>query len=128
MNIKKIFENNKEWIKKKLDLNLNYFDELAEGQAPEILYIGCSDSRVTAEELMGAMPGEVFVHRNIANIVANNDLSVMSVVKYAVQYLKVKHLVVCGHYYCEGVKAAIEAAWRYRDQLPMQRHLFVPRR
>jgi carbonic anhydrase len=108
MNIQKIFKNNEEWIKKQLAIDSGYFDDLSKGQSPEILYIGCSDSRVTAEELMGAKPGEVFVHRNIANVVANNDLSVMSVINYAVRYLKVKHLVVCGHYFCGGVKAAMD--------------------
>jgi len=108
MNIEKIFENNKNWIKQKLLLDPNYFDNLSKGQSPEILYIGCSDSRVTAEELMGAKPGEVFVHRNIANVVANNDLNIMSVLTFAVKYLFVKHIVVCGHYYCGGIKAAME--------------------
>ena len=108
MNIEKIFENNQNWIKKKLQLDPNYFDNLSKGQSPEILYIGCSDSRVTAEELMGAKPGEVFVHRNIANVVANNDLNIMSVLTFAVKYLCVKHIVICGHYYCGGIKAAME--------------------
>ncbi|WP_028296094.1 carbonic anhydrase [Olivibacter sitiensis] len=108
MDIGKIFENNKEWISKHLDLDDHYFDDLSKGQSPEILYIGCSDSRVTAEEMMGARPGEVFVHRNIANVVPNNDLNVLSVINYAVKHLKVKHVVVCGHYYCGGIKAAME--------------------
>jgi carbonic anhydrase len=106
---KEIFENNKQWVKEKLAADSNYFDKLAEGQDPDFLYIGCSDSRVTAEELMGMKPGEVFVHRNIANIVGNNDLNVMSVINYAVDQLKVKHIVVCGHYYCGGVKAAMQS-------------------
>lgn len=110
MNIQKIFENNKEWVKSKLDLDKNYFSELSEGQSPEILYIGCADSRVTAEELMGVAPGDVFVHRNIANLVPNTDLSSMSVIEYAVTHLKVNHVVVCGHYYCGGVKAAMQSA------------------
>lgn len=109
MDIKKVFENNKEWVKKKLGADDNYFEEMAKGQSPEILYIGCSDSRVTAEELMGMGPGEVFVHRNIANMVTNLDLSSMSVIQYAVDVLKVNHLVVCGHYYCGGVKAAMQS-------------------
>ncbi len=88
----------------------DYFDNLSKGQNPEVLYIGCSDSRVTAEELMGAQPGEVFVHRNIANMVPNNDLSAMSVITYAVRNLQVKHIIVCGHYYCGGVKAAMQSA------------------
>lgn len=90
-----------------MDIDGNYFKNLSDGQNPDILYIGCSDSRVTAEELMGVSPGEVFVHRNIANMVPNTDLSVMSVIDYAVLHLKVDHVVVCGHYYCGGVKAAI---------------------
>lgn len=109
MNLNNIFENNKTWISEKLALNPNYFEELSQGQNPDILYIGCSDSRVTAEELMGVGPGEAFVHRNIANMVVNTDLSAMSVIEYAVQHLKVNHVVVCGHYYCGGVKAAMES-------------------
>lgn len=109
MNISKIFEKNKEWVAEKLQQNSNYFNELAKGQSPQILYIGCSDSRVTAEELMGIAPGEAFVHRNIANMVPNTDLNVMSVINYAVSHLKVKHVVVCGHYNCGGVKAAMQS-------------------
>lgn len=109
MNIDQIFANNKEWVANKLKVNPKYFEDLSKGQNPEILYIGCSDSRVTAEELMGARPGEVFVHRNIANMVSNNDISAMSVINYSVSYLKVKHVVVCGHYYCSGVKAAMQS-------------------
>lgn len=110
MDIKKVFENNKEWITKQLKNNPSYFNNLAKGQSPEILYIGCADSRVTAEELMGLEPGDVFVHRNIANMVPNTDLNVMSVINYAVEFLKVNHIVVCGHYNCGGVKAAMESA------------------
>jgi carbonic anhydrase len=106
----KIFENNKNWIEDKLSLQPNYFNDLGKGQKPEFLYIGCSDSRVTAEELMGLNPGEVFVHRNIANMVINIDLNTMSVVEYAVEHLKVNHLVVCGHYACGGVMAAMQSA------------------
>lgn len=109
MKIEQIFDNNKKWVKYKLELDNNYFENLSKGQNPEILYIGCSDSRVTAEELMGVNPGDAFVHRNIANMVPNTDLSAMSVIDYAVVYLKVKHIVVCGHYYCGGVKAAMES-------------------
>ena len=108
MKIEDVFANNKEWIDKKLALDKNYFTNLSQGQSPELLYIGCSDSRVTAEDLMGVMPGEVFVHRNIANLVNNVDLNVMSVINYAVRHLEVKHVVVCGHYYCGGVKAAMQ--------------------
>lgn len=110
MTTDQIFENNRSWVNSKLTLDENYFENLSKGQSPEILYIGCSDSRVTAEELMGAKPGEAFVHRNIANMVSNLDLSSMSVINYAVVYLNVKHIVVCGHYYCGGVKAAMDSA------------------
>ncbi|MCZ4408472.1 carbonic anhydrase [Cryomorphaceae bacterium 1068] len=110
MNIQTIFKNNEDWVKQKLSLDPKYFSDLSKGQNPEILYIGCSDSRVTAEELMGGQPGDVFVHRNIANLVPNTDLSAMSVIEYAVGTLEVKHIVVCGHYYCGGVKAAMQAA------------------
>jgi carbonic anhydrase len=110
MNIKQIFDNNQKWIAEKLKVNEDYFRNLAQGQNPEILYIGCSDSRVSAEELMGLHPGEVFVHRNIANMVPNTDLSAMSVINYALSHLRVNHVVVCGHYYCAGVKAAMQSA------------------
>ncbi|MFV0572996.1 MAG: carbonic anhydrase [Xanthomarina gelatinilytica] len=110
MNLDKVFENNKSWIQDKLLVNKDYFEELGRGQSPELLYIGCADSRVTAEELMGATPGEVFVHRNIANMVISIDLNVMSVINYAVDHLKVKHVIVCGHYACGGVKAAMQSS------------------
>ena len=110
MNLDRVFQNNKKWIEEKLAIDANYFETLGKGQSPELLFIGCSDSRVTAEELMGLGPGEVFVHRNIANMVAGADLNVMSVVEYAVVYLKVNHVVVCGHYECGGVKAAMQSA------------------
>ena len=109
MNIEQIFKNNEKWIAQKLKTDSDYFKKLSSGQSPEILYIGCSDSRVTAEELMGVKPGEVFVHRNIANMVSNNDLSAMLVINYAVSHLKVRHIIVCGHYYCSGIKAAMES-------------------
>ena len=102
-----IFENNRKWIEEKLGQDADFFKKLAEGQAPEYLYIGCSDSRATAEELMGMRPGEVFVHRNIANVVNTLDMSSTAVIQYAVQHLKVKHIIVCGHYGCGGVKAAM---------------------
>ena len=110
MNLDKVFENNKAWIQEKLESAPNYFEDLGKGQNPELLFIGCSDSRVTAEELMGLGPGEAFVHRNIANMVSGTDLNVMSVVEYAVVHLKVNHVVVCGHYACGGVKAAMQSA------------------
>lgn len=109
MKLERVFENNEHWIADKLDLNPEYFNDLSKGQNPDILYIGCSDSRVSAEELMGLNPGEVFVHRNIANMVVNIDLNCMSVLNYAVNHLKVNHVVVCGHYFCGGVKAAMQA-------------------
>jgi carbonic anhydrase len=104
----KIFENNKKWVADKKAADSHFLEKLGRDQNPDFLYIGCSDSRVTAEELMGAEPGDVFVHRNIANMVQNTDLNVMSVINFAVQHLKVKHIVVCGHYRCGGVKAAME--------------------
>ena len=110
MNLDRVFENNEGWIKEKLAIDVNYFEHLSQGQSPELLFIGCSDSRVTAEELMGLGPGEAFVHRNIANMVSGTDLNVMSVVEYAVVHLKVSHVVVCGHYECGGVKAAMQSA------------------
>ncbi|EIJ38055.1 carbonic anhydrase [Galbibacter orientalis] len=110
MNLDKVFDNNKKWIESKLDVDSNYFEDLGKGQSPELLYIGCSDSRVTAEDLMGLQPGEVFVHRNIANMVVGTDLNAMSVLDYAVNHLKVNHVVVCGHFSCGGVKAAMQSA------------------
>ena len=108
--IEKIFLNNKKWVAEKLLIDPDYFENLGKGQNPEFLYIGCSDSRVTAEELMGVQPGEVFVHRNIANMVISIDLNVMSVLNYAVRHLNVNHIIVCGHYACGGVKAAMQSA------------------
>jgi carbonic anhydrase len=104
-----IFENNRKWVAEKTATEKDFFEKLAKDQTPEYLYIGCSDSRVTAEDLMGANPGEVFIHRNVANVVASIDLNVMSVINYAVRHLKVKHIVVCGHYGCGGVKAAMQS-------------------
>ena len=109
MNIDQIFKNNQAWVNEKLGKDPQYFKNLANGQNPEILYIGCSDSRVTAEEIMGAKPGEAFVMRNISNMVSNLDLSAMSVINYAVDVLKVNHIIVCGHYGCGGVKAAMQS-------------------
>ena len=110
MTIQDVFKNNEDWIKDKLSVNADYFEKLGKGQNPELLFIGCSDSRVTAEELMGLGPGDVFVHRNIANMVSGIDSNAMSVVEYAVSHLKVNHAVVCGHYACGGVKAAMQSA------------------
>lgn len=103
-----IFENNKKWAAAKKADNQDFFTHLAQDQSPEFLYIGCSDSRVTAEDLMGLNPGEVFIHRNIANVVNNIDMNSISVIQYAVEHLKVKHIVVCGHYGCGGIKAAMQ--------------------
>ena len=109
MNIQTIFDNNRQWVSEKLGQDKDYFKNLSKGQNPQILYIGCSDSRVTAEELMGVGPGDAFILRNIANMVSALDLSAMSVINYAIDALKVRHIVVCGHYYCGGVKAAMES-------------------
>nr|7CXY_A Chain A, Carbonic anhydrase [Aspergillus fumigatus Af293]7CXY_B Chain B, Carbonic anhydrase [Aspergillus fumigatus Af293] len=103
----RIFENNRAWVATKMKDDPAFFEKLSAGQTPEYLYIGCSDSRVPANEIMGLEAGEVFVHRNIANLVPNTDLNVMSVINYAVRHLQVKHIVVCGHYHCGGVKAAL---------------------
>lgn len=106
----KLFLSNKAWAKEKQKSDPEYFKKLAKDQAPNYLWIGCSDSRVPANEIIGAQPGELFVHRNIANMVISIDLNVMSVVNYAVEHLKVNHVVVCGHYACGGVKAAMQSA------------------
>ena len=103
-----LFANNQEWIAKKTGTNRDFFSQLAKEQNPDYLYIGCSDSRVTAEELIGLGPGDVFVHRNVGNLINNTDLNVMTAIEYAVVHLKVKHIIVCGHYKCGGVKAAME--------------------
>lgn len=110
MDLKKLFKNNEKWVADKLAVDANYFENLGKGQKPEILYIGCSDSRVTAEDLLGLGPGDAFVHRNIANMVVGTDANGMSVVNYAVTHLKVNHAVVCGHYACGGVKAAMQSS------------------
>src|SRR5690554_4155978 len=102
-----LLENNKKWVQSKLELDPEYFKRLAQGQEPPLLWIGCADSRVPANEIIGAEPGEVFVHRNIANMVVHTDMNMLSVLDYAVNALKVKHLIVCGHYGCGGVKAAM---------------------
>ena len=107
LSYKVIFENNKKWVERKLGEDADFFKNLAKEQNPEYLYIGCSDSRVTTEELMGLKPGEVFVHRNIANLINTLDLNAISAIQYAVEHLKVKHIIVCGHYDCGGIKAAM---------------------
>ena len=105
-----VFENNRRWVAEKTDADPNFFNRLAHGQEPDFLFIGCADSRVPANEIMGLIPGEVFVHRNVANLVVNTDINAQSVIEYAVAHLSVKHIVVCGHYGCGGVKAAMQAA------------------
>ena len=104
---KKILDNNKIWVENQLAIDADYFKDLSKGQNPPLLWIGCSDSRVPANEIIGAKPGEVFVHRNIANMVVHSDMNMLSVLDYAVNVLKVKHVIVCGHYGCGGVKAAM---------------------
>ena len=104
---KKLLENNKEWVASKINENPEFFESLAKGQQPPLLWIGCADSRVPANEIIGAKPGEVFVHRNIANMVIHTDMNMLSVLDYAVNALKVKHVIVCGHYGCGGVNAAM---------------------
>lgn len=105
----RIFENNRDWAARKVAADPGYFERLALGQQPEVLYIGCSDSRTSAEEFMGAEPGQVFVHRNIANVIAATDLSALSVIEYAVTFLQVKDVVLCGHYECGGIRAAMQS-------------------
>ena len=104
----RLLENNKNWVKEQLNLDPTYFEKLSKGQSPEYLWIGCSDSRVPANQITGTEPGEVFVHRNIANMVVHSDMNMLSVLSYAVDVLKVKHIIVCGHYGCGGVMAAMK--------------------
>ena len=105
---KKIFENNRAWVEARMQQDPHFFERMAYAQNPDYLYIGCSDSRVSAEEMMGLSPGEVFVHRNVANVVNAIDMNASSVIQYAVRELKVKHIIVCGHYHCGGIAAAME--------------------
>jgi carbonic anhydrase len=102
----KLLLQNKAWVKEKLAFDPDFFEELSQLQTPEFLWIGCADSRVPANEITNTAPGEIFVHRNVANLVVHTDLNVMSVIQYAVEVLKVKHIIVCGHYGCGGVKEA----------------------
>lgn len=103
----KIFENNRQWAEQKIASDPTFFTRIAEAQHPDYLYIGCSDSRVPANDIMGLEPGNVFVHRNVANLVNSTDLNVLAVINYAVRHLDVKRIIVCGHYNCGGVKAAM---------------------
>jgi len=105
--IRQLFENNREWATRIVEEEPGFFDRLSAQQSPEFLWIGCSDSRVPANEIVGLLPGELFVHRNVANLVVHTDLNCLSVLQYAVDVLKVKHVIVCGHYGCGGVRAAL---------------------
>ncbi len=104
---KKLIDNNTKWVQEKTLENPDFFKELSKGQQPPLLWIGCADSRVPPNQIVGTDPGEIFVHRNIANLVVHNDLNMLSVLEYAVNVLKVKHVIVCGHYGCGGVQAAM---------------------
>ncbi|MCA9570360.1 MAG: carbonic anhydrase [Myxococcales bacterium] len=107
---RRVFEANRRWVAERTAADPHFFEHLARGQSPEFLYIGCADSRVPANEIMGVHPGEVFVHRNVANLVVNTDLNAQSCIEYAVTHLGVQHIVVCGHYGCGGVAAAMQPA------------------
>lgn len=106
--LKHLFDRNRKWAEKIKKEDPNFFTELSRGQAPEYLWIGCSDSRVPANQIVDLSPGDMFVHRNIANVVVHTDLNCLSVIQYAVEVLQVKHIIVCGHYGCGGVKAALD--------------------
>lgn len=105
--INKLIAQNRQWVGRKLDIDPDFFKKLKDIQTPNILWIGCSDSRIPANEVIGAQPGEVFVHRNIANMVIHSDMNLLSVLDYSVNVLKIQHIIVCGHYGCGGVKAAM---------------------
>jgi carbonic anhydrase len=105
-NLSQLFENNQLWAQSMTAQSPDYFERLVKQQTPEYLWIGCSDSRVPANQITGLAPGEVFVHRNVANVVVHSDLNCLSVLQYAIEVLKVKHIIVCGHYGCGGVRAA----------------------
>jgi carbonic anhydrase len=103
-----LLDGNKQWVSERLSQDPEYFERLSKGQSPQVLWIGCSDSRVPANEITKTQPGDIFVHRNIANMVVHSDMNLLSVLDYSVNILKVKHVIVCGHYGCGGVKAAME--------------------
>lgn len=105
--IKILLENNRKWVEERLNSDPDYFSEIGKKHEPEILWIGCSDARVPANQITGTLPGEIFVHRNISNMVVHTDMSMLSVLSYAIEVLKVKHVVVCGHYSCGGILAAM---------------------
>jgi carbonic anhydrase len=107
--VKKLLENNRLWVEGKLKLDPDYFSRLVDTHEPDLLWIGCSDARVPANEITGTKPGEVFVHRNISNMVVHTDINLLSVLSYAVEVLGVKHIVVCGHYGCGGIQAAMSS-------------------
>ena len=108
-NVTELFENNRRWAERTHERDPGFFNRLARQQAPDYLWIGCADSRVPANEIVGLLPGELFVHRNVANVVVHTDLNCLSVLQYAVDVLQVKHVIVCGHYGCGGVRAAMTA-------------------
>ena len=107
MSLKQLLENNRAWAKEMLSQDGQFFSRLEQQQSPQYLWIGCSDSRVPANQITGLAPGEVFVHRNIANVVVHTDLNCLSVIQFAVDILKVRHIILCGHYGCSGVQAAM---------------------
>jgi carbonic anhydrase len=103
-----LLDNNKQWAESNIEADPQFFDKLSERQSPEYLWIGCSDSRVPANQIVGLLPGDIFVHRNVANLVVHTDFNCLSVLQYAVDVLKVKHVIVCGHYGCGGVLQALK--------------------